>query len=668
MPHDISWPRVLPLCIYLASPPPGSSSFLGLLESARQIRNLRDAAHHDRRPGRGLRPRSRIIRSAIPHVDRSVIFLSGFAAPERIELVTAMNDFTTDAMLLDRFRQSRDASAFQELVGRYLGMVLGVAQRKTGDAGAAEEIAQNTFSILARKATSLCPEVVLGGWLHRVAALEAADYNRKEYRRRRVMNELKDLTNAAKNLGEPGPIADLLADLDEAMAKLSQRDQDALILRFHAGLRFPEMAQRLGKSEDAVRKQVSRALDKLAGLLGRKRGAALAATDVVAGLQLALTQNAPAPALVQSITAGALSPAPALPVGSAFTLKLFCIMKTQPGVIATSGILLATGSFFAGRHSSAKFSQSLVEGAERNTLLRQEFAVKRLALDQARAPAGRRSVSQIVDDAASSFREASISSAGYYNALLILNELESSDYGDAISYLEEQRNDKGVFESVGALLAGLWAGVNAEAAAGWAEENLDEKRGVAFQNVLTSWSEHDPETAYAWYLNKAESGDSGMSLFSFRWLSKRVFSGWAQKDPEAASAALANVSPEDQAGALYGFADAVVGSIDPEPILAAINEMAESPIRSRLVREVAGAWAKEEPHSAAAWVETLPLESAMARLAAKGEVAEEWMRHRPDDLLEVGAWLLIGAPENMRAEISEMIARQLAKHHEDGGK
>lgn len=353
-----------------------------------------------------------------------------------------MNDSATDAMLLDRFRETRDGSAFQELVKRYLGMVLGVAQRKTGDAGAAEEIAQNTFSVLARKAAFLCPDVVLGGWLHRVTTIQAADYNRKEYRRRRVMKELKDLTDAEDNFREPGPIADLLADLDDAMAKLSQRDQDALILRFHAGLRFPEMAQRLGKSEDAVRKQVSRALDKLACLLAQKRGAALATTNVVAGLQAALTQNTPAAALVQSITAGALSPV--LPVGSALSLKLCCMMKTQSGIIATIGIVLATGSFFAGRHSSAKFSQSLVEHAERDSFNRQEFAVRKLAIDHSETPAVRRSVSQIVDDAASSFRQGAMSSARYYNALLILNELEASDYADAISYLDMQRNDRNV--------------------------------------------------------------------------------------------------------------------------------------------------------------------------------------------------------------------------------
>ena len=59
-------------------------------------------------------------------------------------------------------------------------MVFGVALRETGDHGAAEEIVQNTFSILATRTHTLPDDVVLGGWLHRVATIEAAEHNRRE--------------------------------------------------------------------------------------------------------------------------------------------------------------------------------------------------------------------------------------------------------------------------------------------------------------------------------------------------------------------------------------------------------------------------------------------------------------------------------------------------------
>ena len=72
-----------------------------------------------------------------------------------------------DAQLLKAYADSGDEAAFTELVGRYAGMVFGAAMRKTGDRQTSEEIAQNVFTILARKAARLNAEPVLSGWLFR---------------------------------------------------------------------------------------------------------------------------------------------------------------------------------------------------------------------------------------------------------------------------------------------------------------------------------------------------------------------------------------------------------------------------------------------------------------------------------------------------------------------
>lgn len=94
------------------------------------------------------------------------------------------------------------------------------------------------------------------------------------------------------------------------------------MLRFHSGLRFAEIAKQLGKSEEAARKQVSRAVDKLAVLLGRKCGATIATATLISGLPLALSQTEASAAMVQSVATSAL---PSLPASSSLTL--LCLMN-----------------------------------------------------------------------------------------------------------------------------------------------------------------------------------------------------------------------------------------------------------------------------------------------------------------------------------------------------
>ena len=104
----------------------------------------------------------------------------------------AKNAPDEDQKLLSEFVRSRSEQAFSALVEKYAPMVFNAAFRKTGDRPTAEEITQNVFTILARKAAKLKRGSVLAGWLYRTAMFECSHALRKASSHKRKMKALAE--------------------------------------------------------------------------------------------------------------------------------------------------------------------------------------------------------------------------------------------------------------------------------------------------------------------------------------------------------------------------------------------------------------------------------------------------------------------------------------------
>src|SRR5881296_1135408 len=92
---------------------------------------------------------------------------------------------TDSQKLLAEYLQTGSEAAFRELVTRHVNLVYSAALRLVeGDMHRAEDVAQTVFVDLARRARTLSPDVVLGGWLHRHTCFVAAKTMRGERRRR----------------------------------------------------------------------------------------------------------------------------------------------------------------------------------------------------------------------------------------------------------------------------------------------------------------------------------------------------------------------------------------------------------------------------------------------------------------------------------------------------
>lgn len=214
-----------------------------------------------------------------------------------------------DAQLLHRFVTDRSQAAFAELVARRIDLVYAVALRQVaGDVHLAQDVTQTVFADLARKAPTLLGRTVLSGWLYRSAQFAASDVVRGERRRR----AREQATFTMEQLTAPdGPATDwdrLRPLLDEALGELEDPDRDAVALRFFEGRAFAEVGRALALSEEAARKRVERALDKLAAVLARR---GVKSTAAAVGAVLAYPLGA-APAGLAGAVAGA-----ALAVGGA---------------------------------------------------------------------------------------------------------------------------------------------------------------------------------------------------------------------------------------------------------------------------------------------------------------------------------------------------------------
>lgn len=245
----------------------------------------------------------------------------------------------SDSDLLRRYAADRSETAFGELVRRRIDLVYSVALRQCGgDAHLAQDVVQRVFTDLARKAHRLADRPVLSGWLCRSAQFAASDLVRGERRRRVREQESQSMheTNA------PHPAHDwenLRPTIDQALNELPESDRDAVALRFLEGRSFGEVGVALRLTDEAARKRVQRALDKLHGVLTRR---GITSTTAALGLALAQQGGVAAPGgLAASVASAALAGGAA---GSGVWAVFFTMSKIKIGIVgAAVAALIATG-------------------------------------------------------------------------------------------------------------------------------------------------------------------------------------------------------------------------------------------------------------------------------------------------------------------------------------
>jgi RNA polymerase sigma-70 factor (ECF subfamily) len=172
---------------------------------------------------------------------------------------------TTDGELILRIGTG-DRSAFELLYRRYARPVFGLALRRLGDRGRAEDAVQETFASIWRAARSYKPDRGPGApWLYAVARNAIVD-------RGRARSEPPVETPTETPETSPGPAERAEAGwvswrVHRALEELPERERKVLELAYWSGLSQSEIAEFLGIPLGTVKTRTRSALARLADAL-----------------------------------------------------------------------------------------------------------------------------------------------------------------------------------------------------------------------------------------------------------------------------------------------------------------------------------------------------------------------------------------------------------------
>ncbi len=278
-----------------------------------------------------------------------------------------MNDWT-DMRLLREYGERGSEEAFTILVSRHLAMVYHAALRQTRQPELAEEVVQTVFTLLARKAGRISARTTLSGWLFNSTRFVSTRAVRDEFRRQRRETEAALMNLNSSPPETPEQAERVLPLLDGVLARLSNADREALLMRYFEGKPFLQVAAAMGSTEEAAKKRVQRALDKLRGMLGA-RGVVLGSATVALVLQAAAAQAAPAGLSAAGVSSAALAGttgATTLSVLTQTTLEIMKWTKIKIAASAAVAAMLAAGTTaYCVDHS--KTSTPVVQGT--NTVI-----------------------------------------------------------------------------------------------------------------------------------------------------------------------------------------------------------------------------------------------------------------------------------------------------------
>lgn len=169
--------------------------------------------------------------------------------------------------------QRREDAALAELYDRYGRLAFGLAYRILGERGTAEDIVQEAFLAVWRRASSFqADRGSARAWLMSIVHNASIDRRRGRYKREQTDVALDDLTFKLETGAED--TFDLVSERIEAehvraaLGGLPVEQREAIELAYFGGLTQQEIATRTGTPLGTVKSRMRLGLHKMRSLLG----------------------------------------------------------------------------------------------------------------------------------------------------------------------------------------------------------------------------------------------------------------------------------------------------------------------------------------------------------------------------------------------------------------
>jgi RNA polymerase sigma-70 factor (ECF subfamily) len=171
------------------------------------------------------------------------------------------------ADVVDRLRRG-DARALEMVFRAYYAPLASFAFRYLRDAAAAEDVVQDSFTLLWARRAHLTITTSLRAYLY--AAVRNHVLNIRKHDAIVEAWERDEASDDVRTLYQPPLQPDELLDrrllvqrLGDALEQLPERQAQAMLLRWRDGLSYAEIADALGISVKGVEKHLARGLDAL---------------------------------------------------------------------------------------------------------------------------------------------------------------------------------------------------------------------------------------------------------------------------------------------------------------------------------------------------------------------------------------------------------------------
>lgn len=185
-------------------------------------------------------------------------------AATRVTMSVLTNSDVSDGELIRRVG-SGDRSAFDALYRRYARPVYGLALRRLGDRGRAEDAVQETFASVWRAAGSYKPERGPGApWLYAVARNAIVDNGRA---RREPPVDAPDEVAGDAGPAERAESGWIAWRVHRALAELPENERQVIELAYWGGRSQSEIADLLGIPLGTVKTRTRTGLSRLAAVL-----------------------------------------------------------------------------------------------------------------------------------------------------------------------------------------------------------------------------------------------------------------------------------------------------------------------------------------------------------------------------------------------------------------